>query len=71
MRVKFKSTASTAQINWGGNDNPNELLQLGREYEVLRREEHSWHTKLILKEFPDKKFNDVNFSYMEDDNVSG
>jgi hypothetical protein len=61
MKVIFLEKQSEDQINWGRNDNPNDLLEIGREYEVLEKEVHSWHSKLILKEFPDKKFNSVNF----------
>lgn len=64
MKVIFKEKASQDQINWGGNDDPNELLEIGKEYEVLKKDVHSWHTKLTLVDFPDKVFNDVSFSYV-------
>ncbi len=62
--VKFTAKQSPAQIGWGGNDDPNKLLKVGKKYEVLRVEVHSWHTKVILKDFPDKKFNDVTFEWV-------
>ena len=49
------------QIKWGSNSDPRDLLEEGKEYEVLKKEVHSWHTKIILKDFPDKKFNSVCF----------
>lgn len=61
MKVRFITKASIEQIRFGGNDNPNELLELGEIYEVKEKLVHSHHTKLILKDFPDKKFNSVNF----------
>ena len=53
--------ATQSQINWGGNDDPRPLLTIGKIYTVKRREIHSWHTKFILAEYPNKKFNSVNF----------
>lgn len=64
MKVIFKEWATEAQINWGSNDDPNEVLEVGEKYEVLKKEVHSWHTKLILTDFPDKKFNAISFEYI-------
>lgn len=50
-----------AQINWGGNDDPRGILNDGQVYEVERSEAHSWHTKIVLVDFPNKKFNSVHF----------
>ena len=60
MKVKYIG-ASDAQVNWGSNDDPREVLKEGKEYEVLRREVHRWHTKLFLVDFPELKFNSVCF----------
>jgi len=54
---------SESQIQWGGNDDPNGLLEIGKPYQVDEIEVHSWHTKIILKDFPGKKFNDAGFDY--------
>lgn len=53
--------ASDGQVRWGGNDDPRGLLEVGKAYAVAKREQHSWHTKLYLVDFPDKKFNSVCF----------
>jgi primase-polymerase (primpol)-like protein len=65
IRALYKGDdfASIDVVNWGSNDDPKGLLVEKREYEVLREEVHSWHTKLILKDFPNKKFNSVSFEY--------
>ena len=62
-KVKFIG-ASKAQINWGGNDDPNALLEVGSIYKVIDTEVHSWHTKIILKGFEGKQFNDASFEYI-------
>ena len=64
MRVKYIG-ASIEQVNWGGNDDPRYLLTVGSIYEVAEREAHSWHTKITLKDFPGKKFNDASFEYLD------
>lgn len=58
--------SSIEQIKWGGNDDPRGLLIPGKFYEVLDQEVHSWHTKLILTAFPDKKFNSACFALYDD-----
>jgi len=63
MKVKFLGGAIKEQIAWGNNDDPNKFLKVGKLYEVKTKDIHRWHTKIILKEFPDKKFNDINFEY--------
>ncbi len=60
MKVKYIG-ATDDQIRWGGNDDPRELLVEDQEYELDHKEEHSWHTKYYLVEFPGKKFNSVCF----------
>lgn len=37
-----------AQRRWGGNDDGQSLLIVGRTYVVEKVETHSWHTKLHL-----------------------
>ncbi len=59
-KVKF-TTASDEQVNWGGNDDPRELLKTEEIYKVDKIETHSWHTKIYLRGFPGKKFNSVSF----------
>jgi hypothetical protein len=60
-KVIYTGEAAIEQIRWGNNDDPRGLLEPGKEYELLEVELHTWHTKYILKEFPDKKFNSVHF----------
>jgi len=62
-KVTYYGNASDVVINWGSNDDPRDILEKGKEYTLLRREVHSWHTKYILKEFPHLKFNSVHFEY--------
>lgn len=52
---------SSEQVKWGSNDNPNNILIIGKEYTVKSIDIHSWHTKIELKEFPGKFFNNVCF----------
>lgn len=40
--------ATDAQVNWGSNSDPRGVLEEGREYEVERKEVHSYHTKIKL-----------------------
>ena len=52
---------SAEQISFGGNDNPNDFLEIGKHYDVYAIEVHSWHIKLLLLDYPGKKFNLINF----------
>ncbi len=52
--------ASEAQIQWGGNDDPNLVCKVGEKYEVERQEVHSYHTKYTLVGIKGK-FNSVSF----------
>ena len=61
MTATYNGEASDAQVGWGSNDDPRGVLENGRVYTEDRVETHSWHTKVILKEFPDKRFNSVHF----------
>lgn len=49
-----------AAVNWGNNDDPEKTLVLNEYYEISEIEEHTWHTKLILKGI-EGKFNSVHF----------
>jgi|JI9StandDraft_1071089.scaffolds.fasta_scaffold07376_4 hypothetical protein len=62
-RVRFLG-ASTAQIAWGDNDDPNPVLTVGEVYEVEDFVVHSWHTKLWLKGV-EGKFNSASFEVTE------
>lgn len=61
MIVYYNGKASDAQVNWGGNDDPRNFLEVGVPYEVARWEVHTWHTKVHLVDFPGKYFNSVHF----------
>ena len=58
--VKFTGCIKS-QVKFGSNDDPNEDLILGARYEIERFEIHSWHSKVYLKQFPNKKYNSVCF----------
>lgn len=64
-KVRFIKKASIDQIRWGSNDDPNDLLEVGKVYDVEDWEVHSWHTKVILVDFPGKRFNSVNFEEVD------
>lgn len=60
--VRFNG-ASKEQIQWGGNDDPNIVLNKGDKYEVEDIEVHSWHTKIRLAGIKGR-FNDASFTYI-------
>ena len=60
MKIRYLG-GSAAQIHFGNCDDPTDLLVVGQEYELLRKQVHSWHTKILLAEHPDKVFNSVLF----------
>lgn len=62
MKIIYIYPATNEQVKWGNNDDPREFLDFETTYTVLKKEIHSWHTKYILEEFPDKKFNSVHFA---------
>ncbi len=64
MKAKYIG-ASDHQVRWGANDDPRGILEIGREYEILERDVHNWHTKLILSDFPKLKFNSASFEETE------
>jgi len=49
---------------WGSNDSP-DCLVIGKIYTVDCVEAHSWHTKIVLKEFPGKKFGSAHFEEVQ------
>jgi hypothetical protein len=59
-KVRFIDS-NKEQVNWGSNDDPSLVLKQGEIYTVLCTEVHSWHTNIILEEFPNLKFNHVSF----------
>ena len=63
MKVRYLGDAASGDevVKWGSNDDPRGLLIEGQEYELENQEVHTWHTKYILAEFPDKRFNSVSF----------
>lgn len=63
MKVKFLG-ATEEQIRWGRNDDPNKVLIVGKTYEVIDKEVHSWHTKIRVSDYPDLQFNDASFEYI-------
>lgn len=58
MKLKF---IVQNPITCGVSESNAKLLKLGKTYTVERIEEHSWHTKVFLKEFPGVEFNSVWF----------
>src|SRR2546430_968184 len=58
------------QINWLGCDDLHGILNLQCRYSVLRTEEHSWHTRIILKDFPEKAFNSAYFQEVVPDQTA-
>ena len=58
MKVKFVGKEPTT---WGVSAFNAKLLTLGEVYTIKKIEQHSWHTKVFLKEFPDVEFNSVWF----------
>ena len=59
MKIKYKG-CDKDQINFGGHDDPREILEVGHSYEIESKEVHSWHTKIKLKGIQGK-FNSVCF----------
>ena len=60
-KVKFIGS-TTAQVNWGGNDDPYTCgMKEGDIFSLDHEEIHSYHTKYFLVEYPNKKFNSVSF----------
>jgi hypothetical protein len=47
--VVFMERQSHDQISWGGNDNPNKVLEVGESYKVKNIEVHSCRTFIELE----------------------
>ncbi len=60
MTVRFAG-ATDEQVNWGNTDDPRGVLEVGDVYKVDAVEEHNWHTKIYLADFPNLAFNSVCF----------
>ena len=58
-RVRFLG-ATNAQIQWGSNNDPNDVLTVGEAYDVESADVRSWHTKLQLVGF-EGTFNSASF----------
>jgi hypothetical protein len=65
--VKFLG-CSKEQINWGNNDDPNNILFVGDTYYVEHVEVHSQHTKIELRGVKGK-FNSVCFDVLPERKV--
>ena len=63
--VKFLG-CSKEQIQWGSNDNPNDVLFVGDRYYVEHVYVHSQHTKIELRGVKGK-FNSVCFEVVNRD----
>lgn len=59
MRVKFIG-CSDAQANFGRGADPRKYLKVGKIYNRVKKEIHSWHTLYYLESF-DAPFNSVCF----------
>lgn len=59
MKIRYIG-ATDAQVKWGNNKDPREVLVEGDLYEVDNVEVHSWHTKVALKGI-EGWFNSVSF----------
>lgn len=61
-KARYTGNASDTQVRWGGNDDPRDLLEVGKVYDIKRVDVHTWHTKIYLVDFPGMKFNSVHFN---------
>lgn len=52
--------ASDEQVQWGGNDDPRHVLEIGKEYEIEEVDVHTWHTKVRIAGVKGR-FNSVHF----------
>lgn len=60
-KVRYIGNCDDYQVRWGSNDDPRGLLIEGKLYDLACVEVHTWHTKLLLQDFPGKMFNSANF----------
>ena len=62
MKVKYNG-CTYDQANFGGGSDPRMLLEIGKIYEVVNKEVHSWHTLYyIMVDGVGLSFNSVCFS---------
>ncbi len=47
--------------HWSFEDNASQYLEVGKTYNVIDIEVHSWHTRVTVAEFPDRQFNSICF----------
>lgn len=66
MKATYKG-ASDEQVHFGNCVDPRGILMEGQTYEVAKRVEHNWHTKIYLVGWPELGFNSVCFDEIEDD----
>jgi hypothetical protein len=65
-KVRYnESEVSDFSVKWGGNADPRGMLEDGKEYDVKEHRIHSSHQKIILVDFPDKKFGRNGFDFVE------
>lgn len=57
---KYINEPCIEAINWGYNDNPIGILEIGKIYKG-KIEVHSCHSKIFLDDYPNKKFNSISF----------
>lgn len=61
-KVKFvERNVSDAQVRWGDNADPRDVLMPGNKYTVERVERYPQHAYVYLKEYPGLAFNSVWF----------
>lgn len=59
-KVRFSRPDPDA-ARWGGNDDPADLLVVDNVYTVKSVNVRTWHTKIVLADFPQHVFNSVHF----------
>lgn len=59
-KVRFIETSKEA-VQWGNDHDPEGILIRGGIYTIEKTEVHNWHTKVILQEYPEFKFNSSHF----------
>jgi len=60
IKVKYIGNVCEESINWCDYDDPRDILNEGCIYEIERKEIHTWHTNIFLKNI-DGCFNSVWF----------
>ena len=70
MKVKFiEKNVGDSQVRWGSHEDPKNLLEVGKEYEIAYADVRSSHTKIFLKDFPMASFNSVWFTWSVNDDI--